>query len=787
MADETRLTKRQLKKLVKEQSTLVKKDPNNLVARLKLAGALKDLGKSKEAVDHYQAVAKAYGESGKLVQAISVYKGILEIVPGDAEVESALSELSTRHAEEIKAKSMPRLQQVDGRWVMPAESEVSEEEGTDPGKAPSVPPTQSPSKLRLPAPPPEPGGTRRTRRSRPRVAPAGGAAPPGEEGSQHEHPGGMPAEPVEPQAALPSFLERGDAPEPAPLEPEAPESETPEPQPSEPQAAMPQPSEPQAPEPGAPEPQAPRGEEGAELVLTADVPAEEERPEGTEEPTSPGPSGYDEHIRKSMPRLDVSGIAPERPAKTDVPSRRTLVGVPLAEPPEPSRAAPQEVGAPDNTPRTRGAPPPASERAWIPGSPAEPRTGPEVLSSPPPAVPAAASAEFAPPGATTTPSETLDETLGNVFDEEEDAFWAELAGQAPASSGAATQDWETPHATAQRPDGDTGPQRSPRATMPLPAAVSPPPGASVEQQQKRPPDDGDASWEGEGASQKAGDEVRLEEIQLFRDLSESSRGILKSRMITRQEKTGTVIVKEGDPGNALFVVSSGRVDVTKQGKSRTVKLATLGPGAFFGEFALLSDRRRHATVTVAEDGVFFEISRKVIADLTNSDPSFGNTLRIFYRRRLLNTLVQSAPFFHPLTEKERDSLMGRLRFRRIAENTKIITEGEPGGGFFLILIGTVQVTQAGKDGEERILARLGDGTYFGEMSLLKGGNAVASVSTVTPVELVQLAAAEFYRVLSNYPQIWEEVNQEAKRRELANLQILSGRSSSQTLKSSVIM
>ena len=173
--------------------------------------------------------------------------------------------------------------------------------------------------------------------------------------------------------------------------------------------------------------------------------------------------------------------------------------------------------------------------------------------------------------------------------------------------------------------------------------------------------------------------------------------------------------------------------------------------------------------------MFFEISRKVIADLTKSDPSFGNTLRQFYRRRLLGTLVRSAPFFDPLNKKEREALMGRLRFRRIPENSKIITEGEPGGGFFLILIGEVKVTKTQPDGSEKDLSTLTDGSYFGEMSLLKGGNAVATVTTITPTEIVQLAAAEFYRILSKYPQIWEEVNREAKRRELANLQILSGR------------
>jgi cAMP-dependent protein kinase regulator len=400
----------------------------------------------------------------------------------------------------------------------------------------------------------------------------------------------------------------------------------------------------------------------------------------------------------------------------------------------------------------------------------------------------------------------LDETLGSVFDEDEDALWAELEGSAapqeeqgpqPSSAAApsapafpAADDQSTPAPPAESGKSPAS-ARSPKVTMPLPAAAPPPglekPAAGAKADEQGPSPNGGsaraAAPRPRGTAADAGKqrtpEVRLEDIRLFRDLSESSRSLLRSRMVTRDEKRGTVVVKEGDPGNALFVVSSGKVEVTKQGKSGPVHLATLGPGAFFGEFALLSDRRRHATVTVAEDGVFFEISRKVIADLTKNEPSFGNTLRAFYRRRLLNTLIHSAPFFHPLTTQERESLMGRLRFRRIPEKTRIISQGEPGGGFFLILIGTVRVTQRGEDGKERVLAQLGDGTYFGEMSLLKGGNAVASVSTVTPVEIVQLAAAEFYRVLSNYPQIWEEVNREAKRRELANLQILSGRASSE--------
>lgn len=597
MAKESRFTKRQLKKLIKEQTGIVRKDPNNLVARLKLAGALKDLGKDSEAVTHYQEVAKAYASTGKLVQAISVYKGILEIKPGHEHTEAALTELSTKRAQELEAKSMPHLQQQDdSRWVMPPQSK------------------------------------------------------------------------------------------------------------------------------------------------------------------SPG--------------------------------RQTLLGVPAPETPDMP-----ETPLPAVTHTPRGIPTPTSVV-----SPVDNKRTVQMEREP----------DMAPAQEPQPPDESAEETLVSIFDDEEEAFWSELEGVTDEAEATAqrkpiprTKPKSTlrsalaPAASAMQAPAlpVTQSPRMPRSgkaktarksskmTIPMGAAAFKKAVEEQESQQQRAVDE-----ESERSAPRSESVVQLEEIALFRDLSETSREMLQSRLVRRTEKRGTIIVREGDPGNALFVVSSGQVRVTKQNRQgNKVSLATLGPGAFFGEFALLSDRKRHATVTVSEDGVVFEISRKVIADLTKSDPSFGNTLRQFYRRRLLGTMVRSAPFFDPLSEKEREALMSRLRFRRIPEKTKIITEGEPGGGFFLILIGEVDVTKTQPDGSEKVLSRLTDGSYFGEMSLLKGGNAVATVTTVTPTEIVQLAAAEFYRILSKYPQIWEEVNREAKRRELANLQILSGRTPDQPSDDSVVM
>jgi CRP-like cAMP-binding protein len=64
---------------------------------------------------------------------------------------------------------------------------------------------------------------------------------------------------------------------------------------------------------------------------------------------------------------------------------------------------------------------------------------------------------------------------------------------------------------------------------------------------------------------------------------------------------GTVLFREGEPGKEMYVVQSGRVDVSKRVGAVEKILASLGPGEFLGEMSILNNRPRSATATCAED------------------------------------------------------------------------------------------------------------------------------------------------------------------------------------------
>lgn len=89
----------------------------------------------------------------------------------------------------------------------------------------------------------------------------------------------------------------------------------------------------------------------------------------------------------------------------------------------------------------------------------------------------------------------------------------------------------------------------------------------------------------------------LEQAALFSDLSPEELGQIARLFKPRGFRQGDVVVKEGTGGAAFFVIESGEARVTIDGEYR----ATLGPGDFFGEIALIDEGTRMATITAASD------------------------------------------------------------------------------------------------------------------------------------------------------------------------------------------
>jgi CRP/FNR family cyclic AMP-dependent transcriptional regulator len=105
-------------------------------------------------------------------------------------------------------------------------------------------------------------------------------------------------------------------------------------------------------------------------------------------------------------------------------------------------------------------------------------------------------------------------------------------------------------------------------------------------------------------------EDTLATVPLFSQLSRRDLKHLAAGVITRDYKKGEAIVQEGDNAVAFYVIKAGQVDIIqgRGGKSAKV-LATLGPGDFFGEMALLDSYPRSASAVATEPTQCLVLSR----------------------------------------------------------------------------------------------------------------------------------------------------------------------------------
>jgi CRP-like cAMP-binding protein len=89
----------------------------------------------------------------------------------------------------------------------------------------------------------------------------------------------------------------------------------------------------------------------------------------------------------------------------------------------------------------------------------------------------------------------------------------------------------------------------------------------------------------------------LRQVPLFTDLDERDLTVLADEFNERRFAAGDAIALEGEGGLMFFVVESGEASVEIHGR----EVATLGPGASFGEIALIDRRPRTATVTAVSE------------------------------------------------------------------------------------------------------------------------------------------------------------------------------------------
>ncbi len=101
---------------------------------------------------------------------------------------------------------------------------------------------------------------------------------------------------------------------------------------------------------------------------------------------------------------------------------------------------------------------------------------------------------------------------------------------------------------------------------------------------------------------------------------------------------GQTVFYEGDPGNTMYIMESGTVDIFKEVEGETIRLATLKKGELFGEMALIDGSDRMASAVAGEDSVLVVIPRELLESKMKRYDSF--------LKALLNILITNLRNVH---------------------------------------------------------------------------------------------------------------------------------------------
>ena len=220
--------------------------------------------------------------------------------------------------------------------------------------------------------------------------------------------------------------------------------------------------------------------------------------------------------------------------------------------------------------------------------------------------------------------------------------------------------------------------------------------------------------------------------------------------------SGETLFREGDPGDALYVIAEGEVSVQAEGPPR-VEMARLGAGSFIGEVALMTDQPRSATVIGHVDAELLRIDRVTLARVLASHGEVLTSLLRFVRDRLVDRWTRTSPIFRPFEPSQRAEIASRFKLLEIQEGSVLLAAGARPDGLYIVLAGQFAVRRGGAQ-----VATLGPGDLIGETALLSGGTFRSNVVSRGKSLALCLPAADFRELIMTHPHVLEYIGEQAE-------------------------
>lgn len=228
---------------------------------------------------------------------------------------------------------------------------------------------------------------------------------------------------------------------------------------------------------------------------------------------------------------------------------------------------------------------------------------------------------------------------------------------------------------------------------------------------------------------------------LFKSFEPGERKALIEHLRAERHEARSLVVREGDAGDRLYLVMSGQVEVLRNTPSgRMEPVARLEPGDVFGEIALLETGCRTRSVRTRSRSVFLTLDRDAFQKLVLAKLSRREVLDIIQKVAFLHRAALSSNWSpHAMFAFAR-----RCAFQDCAEDEVLIEENRETQFFYMLYEGAMAVSRKGRE-----MARLSTGDFFGEISVLQNSVASATIRAVGPAKCLMMSKRDFLQFLAN--------------------------------------
>ena len=243
----------------------------------------------------------------------------------------------------------------------------------------------------------------------------------------------------------------------------------------------------------------------------------------------------------------------------------------------------------------------------------------------------------------------------------------------------------------------------------------------------------------------------LDELPILRFLPEDARARVVRRFVPVSFVFGSVIVAEGSPTDALFVLVSGRARVVKHGATGDeIPLNVLRAGDSFGEAELLDSASRPSTVRASSDVLALRLDADEFRRLVDAHPDTRTYLELQAKHARLQTFFRNVPAFARLPpEAVAGIVLAELEPVTLGAEETVYRHGDPAGPLYLVEEGRVRVLR--HDKRPNHVATLGAGESFGVVSALRGTPRMTTVEAITAVRLFTLSGETLDRLGAALP------------------------------------